>query len=285
MSSKWSMLCLFFLYDFFQAILNIFKYYYFSSLCAGVVPKLFECPDVYAIAHSHSPNSIVASRGIDHILITNEIKIGILLKLLIPKIFVWTKFAKFFTFQSIYDDKLRMELRIIDGSNDVVLEAAISNQCRNELSAVLLKNHGLLVWGGTWQIAVARWVLIYITNFSIWWSIYLPVCANFYVFFFLQTWSHWKDVGGRKALITTHINAHTRTMKLTNTHTHTHTNMYICKYFFKEKKKWKIKNSIALNYIDLIWSDFYFTFTDLTIKTKRYKNKTIQNRVIKLIHL
>lgn len=61
-------------------------------------------------------------------------------------------------FQSIYDGKSTVAVRVIEGSTDAQLHGAISQILCDDSDeyAVLLKSHGLLVWDRTWQVANAR---------------------------------------------------------------------------------------------------------------------------------
>lgn len=47
-------------------------------------------------------------------------------------------------------------LPIVGGDDDDALELAISNLPEFHVNAVLIKNHGVLAWDGSWELVIER---------------------------------------------------------------------------------------------------------------------------------
>lgn len=100
------------------------------------MPHLFNTANVFAIAHTHS----VIARSATHDE-QNSIELPIIHQE-----------------RMVFDGIDTLTLPVIEGGSDGDLEMAISKLLENnaELSAVLIKKHGLLVWGISWQIAIKK---------------------------------------------------------------------------------------------------------------------------------
>lgn len=117
------------------------------------MPYLFEKAN--AVAHTHSVNArLAAVPSANRIVLTNSIAVRYII-VIISKHFNKFNRLLFRYFQSILDGAAQLVLPIIEGADDVVLQQAISSQPA-EVSAVLIRNHGLLVWDGSWEMAIKR---------------------------------------------------------------------------------------------------------------------------------
>lgn len=105
------------------------------------MPYLFEKAN--AVAHTHPFNARLAASEIGNI----QMKVRYII-VIISKHFSQFQSFVFCCFQVILGGSNDWILPIIEGADDVVLQQAISSQPA-EVSAVLIRNHGLLVCDGS----------------------------------------------------------------------------------------------------------------------------------------